>query len=154
MSTRNPLPYSNQFERGHSFNWAGQWTEGKYYMNDEYVTDFVVYNNTILACRKTHKASQELRPNLITTNGKITGIDSPYWEFVVSVGSSTEIVSSSTYIAEATKTDEQLDESVIVGDPYIKIDYTSKAYTYVPAKDLVVGNDVVIAVYKYICTER
>lgn len=84
MSTRNPLSYSNQFERGHSFNWAGQWTVGKYYMNDEYVTDFIVYKNAILVCRKTHKATAELEPQLVMSGGKSADVNSPYWEFIVS----------------------------------------------------------------------
>ena len=136
--TKNKLPYSNQFERGHSFNWAGKWTAGKYYMNDEYVTDFVVYESAILACRKNHQASLDLEPVLVYYEGKVSDVDSPYWDFIVAINNS-GVVTSSTYIAEATEEDKQYDSSIIIGDPYIKIIYSSGAYTYVPAKDLVVG---------------
>ena len=84
MSTINKLPFSNQFEKGHSFNWAGDWTLGKYYKNDEYITDFVVYNaNVVLYCRENHIASTSTEPELIYKDGKIIGVDSIYWGFVL-----------------------------------------------------------------------
>ena len=84
MSTINKLPFSNQFEKGHSFNWAGDWTPGKYYKNDEYVTDFVVYNaNVVLYCRENHIASTSTEPELIYKDGKIIGVNSIYWGFVL-----------------------------------------------------------------------
>jgi hypothetical protein len=110
-------------------------------MNDEYVTDFVRYENAILACRKNHKASEELEPTLVFLDGKVVDVDSPYWSFVVAAKNE-GVVTSSTYIAAATQEDVEQDSSVIIGDPYIKIVYSSGAYTYVPAKDLVVGISV------------
>ncbi len=82
MTTRNSLPFSNQFERGHSFNWAGIWTEGKYYLNDEYVTDFAICDNMLLSCRKNHEATNENKPIPIWSNNKIIGVESIYWSFI------------------------------------------------------------------------
>lgn len=141
MTTYNKLPYSNQFERGHSFNWAGHWKEGKYYYNDSYVTDFVVYNNAVLVCRKNHMSSSELEPKIIYIDGKISDVDSSYWEFVLGLDNK-GIVSSSSYISSATEEDKALDDSVVIGEPYLKIIYLSGAYTYIPAKDLAIGINV------------
>lgn len=103
MTTYNKLPYSNQFERGHSFNWAGKWKEGKYYYNNEYVTDFVVYENAILVCRKDHLSAKELEPELVITGGKISDVRSPYWEFIVaSSGGDLFTIQNITY-DESTK---------------------------------------------------
>lgn len=132
------VQYSNQFERGHSFNWAGKWEKGKYYLNDDYVTDFIVYNGVILACRKNHQSSEELEPKLVVYDGKIQDVDSPYWNFVLSTGKP-GIVEESIYIAKATEEDKANDSSVIIGEPYIKITYDTGALTYIPAKELVVG---------------
>ena len=136
MSTKNGLPFSNQFERGHSFNWAGKWTAGKYYMNDEYVTDFIVHQNVILVCRKNHQAVTE--PQFIYKDGKIIDVDSPFWEFILSpeVQSDTAI-QSATFIAKATIEDHIADPTVIIGDPYIKMFFSSGAYLYVPVKDII-----------------
>lgn len=87
MSTHNKLPFSNQFERGHSFNWAGEWTAGKYYYNDEYVTDFVTYHNVVLECRISHLATEDLEPQLIYKDNELIGIDSQYWGYVIGVPS-------------------------------------------------------------------
>lgn len=85
MTTINKLPFSNQFERGHSFNWAGDWKVGRYYYNDEYVTDFVVYDSSVvLSCRENHTATEETEPELIyDESGKVIGVDSIYWSFVL-----------------------------------------------------------------------
>ena len=79
MSTRNPLPFSNQFERGHSFNWAGKWEIGKFYFNDPYVTDFVVYdNNMLLVCRENHESNEYNKPIPIYSGDEIVGVESIY----------------------------------------------------------------------------
>lgn len=134
--TKNKLPFSNQFERGHSFNWAGKWTSGKYYMNDEYVTDFVALNNVILVCRKNHQATDT--PTFIYSEGKIVDVDSPFWEFVLSaeVESETSVISAS-FIANATEADVAADPNVILGDPYIKMFFSSGAFLYTPVKDII-----------------
>ena len=80
MSTFNKLPYSNQFERGHSFNWAGHWKPNTHYFNDEYVTDFVVFNSCLLACRQNHLSSDE--PVLVFVEGRVQDVEGMDWEFV------------------------------------------------------------------------
>lgn len=138
MSTKNPLPFSNQFERGHSFNWAGKWTSGKYYMNDEYVTDFIVYQTAILVCRKNHQSSRELEPKLIIIDGRIVGVDSPYWGFVVapSIDNGTAIARAE-FIPNATEEDVEADPTVIIGKPYVKFYFVSGSYLYVPVEDII-----------------
>lgn len=136
MTTKNGLPFSNQFERGHSFNWAGKWTSGKYYMNDEYVTDFIVHKNVILVCRKNHQAVSE--PQFIYQDGKVVDVDSPFWEFIMSpdVEGGTA-VQSAVFIPKATLEDYLADHSVIIGDPYIKMFFVSGSFVYVPVKDII-----------------
>lgn len=98
MTTYNKLPYSNQFERGHSFNWAGQWKPGRYYYNNSYVTDFVIYNHAVLVCRKDHLASAELEPELIVSGGETVDVNSSYWEFIVAVsGDSSYLIQNMVY---------------------------------------------------------
>lgn len=80
MSTRNSLPFSNQFERGHSFNWADKWQKGKYYFNNEYTTDFVIYNSCILACREDHLS--DIEPQLVYQDGVPVDVEGNLWSFV------------------------------------------------------------------------
>ena len=97
MSTRNPLPYSNQFERGHSFNWAGAWKTNTHYFNDQYVTDFIVYDGCILVCRKNHLSTTP--PEIILdANRRPADVSTPYWEFVVDTVKSNPLdISDITY---------------------------------------------------------
>lgn len=136
MSTKNKLPFSNQFERGKSFNWAGQWKSGTYYFNDEYVTDFIVHRNVVLACRKNHQSLSE--PSFIYRNGKVVDVDSPFWEFILSP----EVEKGSTavnaiFIANATEEDVEAEQTVEIGKPYIKLFFSSGAFVYIPAEDLI-----------------
>ena len=136
MSTKNKLPFSNQFERGHSFNWAGQWQRGKYYFNDEYVTDFVVLNNCVLVCRKNHQSS--IVPSFVYVEGKIVDVDSPYWGFVLCAETQSEVsIASATFIPNATEKDVEADPTVVLNKPYIKMFFTSGAYLYVPVEDII-----------------
>lgn len=136
MTTYNKLPYSNQFERGHSFNWAGHWKEGRYYYNDSYVTDFVVLENVVLVCRKNHLSSD--KPEFVYKDGKIVDIKSPFWEFVLCAEASGGVaITSAEFIANATYDDFIADPNVIIGDPYIKMYFYSGAYLYTPVKDII-----------------
>lgn len=85
MNTHNPLPFSNQFERGHSFNWAGEWKENTHYFNNQYVTDFISLDGMLLACRKDHLSEKPLKPAPIIQNGDIVGTSSPYWIFIAAI---------------------------------------------------------------------
>jgi len=136
MTTYNKLPYSNQFERGHSFNWAGKWREGQYYYNDSYVTDFVALDNVILVCRKNHLSNDI--PEFVYKDGRVVDIRSPYWEFVLcaEIGNSA-IITSAKFIANATEEDVLNDQTVIIGDPYIKVSFSSGTYLYTPVKDII-----------------
>lgn len=145
MTTFNKLPHSNQLERGHSFNWAGQWKAGRYYHNDEYVTDFVALDDVILVCRKNHLSSSS--PEFVYKDGKVVDTTSPFWEFVLSgdVGTGTAITSA-TFISKATAEDVLADSSVILGDPYIKMFFSSGSYVYAPLKDFIVQYQVGVPV--------
>lgn len=134
--TKNKLPFSNQFERGHSFNWAGKWTSGKYYMNDTYVTDFVVLDNVVMVCRKNHQSTDA--PLFVYDEGRVIDVDSPYWEFVLSAEIESEnSVISAEFIANATEEDVEADSNVVLGEPYIKMFFHSGAYVYTPVKDII-----------------
>ena len=138
MSTFNNLPYSNQFERGHSFNWAGQWKSNTHYFNDEYVTDFVVCDGMILACRSNHLSSETLKPKPVVHLGRIVDVDSPYWSFIMYPEfSGQDSILSAWFVATATEEDQEKDNSVIIGDPYIALMFSSEVWTYVPVKQII-----------------
>lgn len=68
------------------------------YTNDSIKQDFVRYNNTILACKCTHIASDP--PELLyTSSGVAIGVNSDVWEFVISQNSITNYY----YIEGTTK---------------------------------------------------
>ena len=136
MTTYNKLPFSNQFERGHSFNWAGHWKEGKYYYNDSYVTDFVVCDDVVMVCRKNHLATSY--PSFVYKDGKIIDVDSPFWEFIFWAHSDTEFsVAKGVFIPNATQADKDLDSSVEIGKPYVKLIFDNGAYVYIPVEDII-----------------
>ena len=81
-------PFSNQFERGHSFRYAGAWQSGKYYLNDDYVTDFISYGSCFLACRQSHLSSNDNKPVILyddDPSGEYlrtpVDVSGPLWEF-------------------------------------------------------------------------
>ena len=138
MTTYNSKPYSNQFERGHSFNWAGHWKVGKYYYNNSYVTDFVIHRDMILVCRKDHLSSAELEPIPIVMDGEIKDVQSSHWEFIASPRiSNKDSVLSSEFVATATEADKALDPNIIVGNPYIKLLFGDNKYTYIPVQQII-----------------
>ena len=51
--------HSRDFYRGASFHYSGQWKVGSHYISDNYEVDFVVHNNVLLACTKSHLSSVE-----------------------------------------------------------------------------------------------
>lgn len=76
--------HSIDFYRGKSFHYAGVWTEGAHYVNDEYNVDFVTYDKTLLVCTKSHLATLKNRPNdwIRDENDWIIGLDSECWAFI------------------------------------------------------------------------
>ena len=74
--------YLREFNKGKSFEYS-QWQPLVTYTNDSVKQDFVRYNNTILACKCTHIASDP--PELLyTSSGVAIGVNSDVWEFVIS----------------------------------------------------------------------
>lgn len=81
-----PPPPGNCFPsptKGHSFQWREYWKAGVYYYNDDYITDFVTYNNVMLACRRNHLSDVNTEPIIIYDGGVPVGVDSMYWSFVI-----------------------------------------------------------------------
>lgn len=78
--------HSRNFYRGKSFEYAGEWIEGAHYNSDDYTIDFVSKDNTLLACAKSHIASEFNEPIdfIKDERGTIIGIVSEYWDFVCS----------------------------------------------------------------------
>lgn len=60
ISRANPI----DVYRGKSFHYAGDWTEGQIYKNDEYQTDFVTHDGKLWAVApgKTHQACTQNMP--------------------------------------------------------------------------------------------
>lgn len=78
---------SREYYKGKSFNFANEWHSGINYFNDNYVTDFVSYRGTLLACRRTHLSSSQNHPELLFEDPKDpnqpTGVKSAYWNFIL-----------------------------------------------------------------------
>ena len=77
--------HTRDFYRGRSFRYAGIWTKGVHYISDEYVVDFVVKDNALLACTKSHMSSTANEPSdwVIDDKGEKYGILSEYWDLVI-----------------------------------------------------------------------
>lgn len=73
------------FYKGKSFNFANDWKVGRHYYNDQYITDFVTFNGTLLACKISHLSSEENKPVIIFADDGITpiSVQSRHWSFVV-----------------------------------------------------------------------
>lgn len=59
---------------------------GAHYVSDDYEVDFVVHDQILLACAKSHLSSIENEPidYIRDKYGSIVGVNSPYWDFVLS----------------------------------------------------------------------
>lgn len=89
--------YLREFNKGKSFEYS-QWQPLVTYTNDSVKQDFVRYNNTILACKCTHIASDP--PELIySSSGVAIGVNSDVWEFVISQN----VITNYYYIEGTTK---------------------------------------------------
>lgn len=78
---------SREYYKGKSFNFAQSWHSGIYYFNDSNVTDFVVYDNVLLACKKSHLSNSQTIPTIIYDQEnplQPIGVKSEYWSFVLS----------------------------------------------------------------------
>ena len=85
---------------GKSFEYAGRWTSGQSYYNDNYRVTFVVYKNYLLACNLTHISSEETEPVILYENGNAVGVENVYWQLVLSGDSGKDLINVQTYIAE------------------------------------------------------
>ena len=132
------VSHSRDYYKGKSVEFAGEWTSGMRYFNDEYLNSLVVYtekdatgniiHSALLACKKTHIAaynnsipdSTNNQPHLvINDNLGVIGIEpNDYWIFVSgslmgTPGKSAEIVN--TYIeAVALATENNISKIVFV----------------------------------------
>lgn len=48
------LQNSRDFYKGTSFKMSGEWKSGMHYFSDEYIIDFVAYEQTLWACQRSH----------------------------------------------------------------------------------------------------
>ena len=78
--------YARFLSKGKSFEFS-KWNPLTTYTNDCFKQDFVVFENTLLACKKTHISSWNECPQLITKDDDLLHVIdciSDYWEFVIS----------------------------------------------------------------------
>lgn len=88
--------YSRDYYRGTSFHYCGKWDVGQHYTCDEFNVDFVVCNQALFVCTKSHVSSEKNKPDekyiVRDEGGNIIGINSVYWDFVMSgLGAGIEI---------------------------------------------------------------
>ena len=64
-NSRNCCTYTDSIDvyRGKSFHYAGDWTIGQVYSNDEYQVDFVTYDGKLWACYRSHQAEPTYFPS-------------------------------------------------------------------------------------------
>lgn len=75
---------TREYAKGKSFNFMGMWAENTHYNNDDYVTDFVVYDGCVLACRISHLSSQfDTFEFVYDEYGTAVDLKSDLWEFVL-----------------------------------------------------------------------
>ena len=72
--------HSRDYYRGASFHFSGNWMSGAHYVSDDYNIDFVVHDQVLLACAKSHLATLENEPTQFIKNdvGRIIGVVSNY----------------------------------------------------------------------------
>lgn len=82
---KNKILNSRDFYKGKSFRFAHEWHDGITYFNDDFYTDFVVYQNVLLACKNTHTSNSLNAPIIIYNGIQPIGIEnSEFWSFVLS----------------------------------------------------------------------
>jgi len=72
--------HSRDYYRGTSFHFSGQWALGVHYLNDDYNVDFVIHNQVLLVCAKSHLSTISNEPvNFIyDEQGTVVGVESAY----------------------------------------------------------------------------
>lgn len=95
------VSHTHDYYKGKSMDFAGIWTSGVRYFNDEYITNFVVYTiknsdgyveaSALLACKKTHVSKKngtivqrtDNEPQLVIQDGSVVDISpNDYWIFI------------------------------------------------------------------------
>ena len=93
--------FTRDFYKGKSFNYVSNWKNNTHYFNDEYIIDFVSYKGALLACKHSHLSSSTNEPVLIYGDSahpkQITGVDSLFWEFILSGPEGRHIVLARDY---------------------------------------------------------
>lgn len=116
---KNKILNSRDFYKGKSFRFAHEWHDGMNYFNDEFYTDFVVYNNVLLACKKSHFSSSLNIPQIIYDGIQPIGItNNDYWSFVLSGISNVDAsfkVQFSPSVESLPNASEHIGEIFVVG---------------------------------------
>ena len=82
---KNKILNSRDFYKGKSFRFAHEWHDGITYFNDDFYTDFVVYQNVLLACKNTHTSNSLNAPVIIYDGIQPIGVrNTEFWSFVLS----------------------------------------------------------------------
>lgn len=82
---KNKILNSRDFYKGKSFRFLHEWHDGTTYFNDDFYTDFVVYQNVLLACSNTHTSNSSNVPVIIYKGLQPIGVEnSEFWLFVFS----------------------------------------------------------------------
>ena len=82
---KNKILNSRDFYKGKSFRFLHEWHDGTTYFNDDFYTDFVVYQNVLLACSNTHTSNSSNVPVIIYKGLQPIGVEnSEFWSFVFS----------------------------------------------------------------------
>ena len=91
---------SNPVYFGKSFEYAGRWTPGQSYYNNNYRITFVTYKSCLLACNLTHTSSEETEPVILYEDGVAIGVENIYWQLVLSGNPGNNLDGFQTYIEE------------------------------------------------------
>lgn len=116
---KNKILNSRDFYKGKSFRFAHEWHDGITYFNDDFYTDFVVYQNVLLACKNTHTSNSLNIPVIIYDGIQPIGIEnSEFWSFVLSgiVNPNASLrVQFSPSVDALPKANEHIGEIFVVG---------------------------------------
>lgn len=129
---------SRDFYKGKSFRFVHEWHPGTNYFNDQFNVDFITFNNTLLACKKSHKSSNENIPVIIYDSQnplQPIGVNSDFWEFVLSGIANDVNLDLSNYY-----TKDQIDDTFVSKD--ILKDYATKTEVEGKQNQLVSGTNI------------
>ena len=109
--------HHRDFYKGKSFKYNNSWEKDTHYFNDEYIIDFITFDNVVFACKKSHLATESNKPIVDWSDADNPTIDSEYWEIALV---SKSIQSENTDYELLTKKSEYLYEIY-----YRDIDYNA-----------------------------